>query len=127
MVLLEKPLEYVSQHGGTVWVAVREANQQDVVLGTIVLMPQGDGLVGEILKLSVAEHCQGKEVAQALLSYLIDSARLAGMTKLALGTASCLTVERYLYDKNGFIEMSPPKPPLYERADVYMEKQLRGV
>ncbi|ETX11720.1 GCN5 family acetyltransferase [Marinomonas ushuaiensis DSM 15871] len=124
LALLERPLEYVAQHGGTVWVAIREANQQNVALGTIVLAQHGDGQTAEILKLSVAEHCQGKGIAQALLSHVFETAQSVGMTKLTLETASCLTAARHLYDKNGFIEMLPPKPSLYERADVYMEKSL---
>ncbi len=124
LMLLENPQKYVIQKGGAVWVAVHEANQQDTVLGTIALMNQDDKKTGGILKLSVVEHCQGKGIAQALLSHVFESALSAGMTKLTLETASCLTAARHLYDKNGFIEMPSPKPSLYERADVYMEKSL---
>jgi len=124
LALLEDPLGYTAQHGGTVWVAIREASQQDVVFGTIVLVQHGDKQTGEVLKLSVAEHCQGKGIAQALLSHVFETAQSVGMTKLTLETASCLTAARRLYDKNGFIEMSSPKPSLYARADVYMEKTL---
>jgi DNA-binding MarR family transcriptional regulator/GNAT superfamily N-acetyltransferase len=127
LALLENPQKYVSQKGGTVWVAIRETNQQDIVLGTIVLIPQADEQVGDILKLSVVEHCQGRGVAQALLSHVFEAARSAGMSKLTLETASCLATARHLYDKNDFVEMVPPKPSLYERADVYMEKQLRDL
>ncbi|MEO9275358.1 bifunctional helix-turn-helix transcriptional regulator/GNAT family N-acetyltransferase [Marinomonas sp. 5E14-1] len=125
LALLESPLKYASQYDGRVWVATREMNEQDVVLGTIVLVSHDDGQTGEILKLSVAEHCQGKGIAQALLSHVIDSAQSVGMAKLTLETASCLTAAKGLYDKNGFVEMPPPKPSLYERADVYMEKILK--
>lgn len=125
LALLKSPLQYTSQHGGAVWVATREMNEQDVVLGTIVLIPHDQGKAGEILKLSVAEHCQGKGIAQALLSYVISYAQSVGMEKLTLETASCLTAAKRLYDKNGFVEMPPQKTSLYERADVYMEKLLK--
>lgn len=125
LALLESPIKYASQHGGRVWVATREMNDQDAVLGTIVLIPHDQGKAGEILKLSVAEHCQGKGIAQALLSYVISYAQSVGMEKLTLETASCLTAAKRLYDKNGFVEMPPQKTSLYERADVYMEKLLK--
>lgn len=124
LALLNNPQDYILRKNGFIWVAVRKANGQDSVLGTIALLVHSDNKLGEVLKLSVADHCQGKGVAQALLSHVFESARSVGLKKLTLETASCLTVARHLYDKNGFIEMAPPKPSLYERADVYMEKQL---
>lgn len=124
---LSHPQDYILRKNGRVWMAVRKTNGQDSVLGSIALITHSDDNSGEVLKLAVADHCQGKGIAQALLSHVFESARSLGLKKLTLETASCLSAARHLYDKNGFIEMAPPKPSLYERVDVYMEKQLRDL
>ncbi len=124
LALLSNPQDYIIGKNGIVWVAVRKTNGQDSVLGTIALMVHSDVNSGEVLKLSVANHCQGKGIAQTLLSHVMEYAESVGVNTLTLETASCLTTARHLYDKNGFVEMPPPKPSLYERADVYMEKSL---
>ena len=125
--LLEHPKEYLVSKNAYIWVAARSiSNEQDSVLGTIVLVIHPDGQSGEILKLSVAEHCQNKGIAQALLSHVMAFALSNKLSVLTLETASCLVAAKKLYDKNGFIEMKAPQKSLYERADVYMEKLLRG-
>lgn len=123
-VLLRHPQQEIIAQGGWVWVAVRKTDGRDSVLGTIALMPHSNQNRGEILKLSVAEHCQGKGVAQRLLSQVFECSAQNNLSVLTLETASCLTAARRLYDKNGFIEKPSPAPSLYERADVYMEKKM---
>ena len=122
--ILSNPQDYIINKGGLVWVAVSKANGKQSVIGTVAVIVHPDVNSGEVLKLSVADHCQGKGVAQALLTQVIEYAKSKELEKVTLETASCLTAARSLYDKNGFVEMSPPKPSLYERADVYMEKSL---
>ena len=129
--LLTDPHSNIVTMGGVVWVALSGTSAKSVI-GTIVFLPQ-DKLatsgtnVGSMLKLSVAEHAQRKGIAQRLLSTVIDFAKNAGFSVLTLETASCLKSARQLYDKNAFIEMASPNKSHYQRADVYMEKQLRDV
>ena len=126
--ILSNPQQEIIQQGGMVWVAIRKTKAMDSVVGTIAFAPvEGSASSdkrGEIFKLSVAEHAQGKRVAQRLLSTAIDFATQDGFSILSLETASCLEVARHLYDKNGFVEKAFPTPSLYARADVYMEKTL---
>ncbi|WP_421852542.1 bifunctional helix-turn-helix transcriptional regulator/GNAT family N-acetyltransferase [Marinomonas sp.] len=126
--ILRNPQQEIIQQGGAVWVAVRKKQALDSVVGTIAFAPVGGGTSsdkrGEVFKLSVDEHAQGKGIAQRLLSTTIDFATQGGFSTLSLETASCLDVARHLYDKNGFVEKPFPIPSLYARADVYMEKSL---
>jgi ribosomal protein S18 acetylase RimI-like enzyme len=126
--ILRNPQEEIIEKDGVVWVAIRKTNSVDSVVGTIAFASMeggsSDHKKGEVFKLSVAEHAQGKGVAQRLLSTAIDFAIQDGCSALSLETASCLESARRLYDKNGFVEKPFPIPSLYARADVYMEKSL---
>lgn len=126
--ILSNPQQEIIQKGGVVWVAVRKTQPVDSVVGTIAFLPLEGGSSnykrGEVFKLSVSEHAQGKGVAQDLLSTAIDFTQQQGFSVLSLETASCLDAARHLYDKNGFVEKPFPSPSLYTRADVYMEKSL---
>jgi ribosomal protein S18 acetylase RimI-like enzyme len=126
--VLLNPQTHVLEKGGNVWVATRRANKKggkDRVLGAVVLMVNGNGSVAEIQKLSVVEHCRRKGIADALLSHVIDFAMSKGITTLTLETASNLNAAKSLYRKHGFVEKTPHKPSIYERTDIYMEKQLK--
>lgn len=127
-IILSNPNQEIIEKGGVVWVAIRKTKSVDSVVGTIAFASMEGGSSdlkkGEVFKLSVAEHAQGKGVAQRLLSTAIDFATQGGFSTLSLETASCLDVARHLYDKNGFVEKPFPIPSLYARADVYMEKSL---
>jgi len=127
--LLSHPQREIIDKGGRVWVAIRKAPTFDSVVGAIAFVPSHDTLSsnkysGEVCKLGVAEHCQGRGVAQGLLSQVFEFAEHNHLSKLTLETASCLTAARRLYDKNGFVEKAFPYSSPYERADVYMEKSL---
>jgi DNA-binding MarR family transcriptional regulator/predicted GNAT family acetyltransferase len=126
--ILRNPQQEIIEKGGVVWVAIRKTKSADSVVGTIAFASIEDGSSnnkkGEVFKLSVIEHAQGKGVAQALLSTAIAFARQQSFSVLSLETASCLKLARRLYDKNGFVEKEFPAPSLYARADVYMEKSL---
>ena len=102
--LLENPQQYLLDKGASIWVATRSRKLGESVLGTIVFMPSATDGVGEILKLSVAKHCQGKGIGQKLLSHLTDFAQSKGVSKLTLETASSLLAANALYKKNGFVE-----------------------
>ncbi|MCV2402694.1 bifunctional helix-turn-helix transcriptional regulator/GNAT family N-acetyltransferase [Marinomonas sp. C2222] len=128
--LLRSPQENIIEKGGCVWVAVCEQPNAvgggAKVVGTIALLPSPKGNTAEILKLCVAEYFQEKGVAQALLSHLIHCTEQQGIGCLTLETAFCLSSAQSLYEKNGFVEKAMPKDSIYERSDVYMEKNLRS-
>lgn len=121
------PQTHILNKGGYVWVALRRENSLDRVLGTIVLMVHENGGVADVQKLTVAEHCRGKGIADALLSHVVDFAISKGVTTLTLETASNLNAAKNLYKKHGFVEKTPLKPSVYERTDIYMEKQLKDL
>ncbi|WP_233402879.1 bifunctional helix-turn-helix transcriptional regulator/GNAT family N-acetyltransferase [Marinomonas transparens] len=120
--VLEDPQASIIDKSGFVWMAIREGSER--ALGTLAMLPDSQANSTALLKLAVAEHAQGKGIAQRLMDQAIAQARQMGVEKMTLETASCLEAAKRLYEKNGFVEMPAPKPSLYERADVYMEKIL---
>lgn len=131
LAILEHPKEWAEQNHGEVYLAISVSNDlvkkipEKSVIGAVAIKWH-DQNEAEVLKLAVAEHCRGKGVGQQLLQYCMNRAKQQGMKKVFLETASCLKTAQYLYEKNGFVSKSAPRKSLYDRADVYMEKQLEG-
>ncbi|AEF54918.1 bifunctional helix-turn-helix transcriptional regulator/GNAT family N-acetyltransferase [Marinomonas posidonica] len=123
--LLDSPKAWMSQYHGQIWLAVCERDGKESVLGCLAFKPHPDK-VGEILKLAVADHCQGMGIAQRLLSHCHKIACAQGVKTLYLETANCLLAAKSLYEKNGFVAKPVPFTSLYKRADLYMEKALGG-
>ncbi|KZN12370.1 bifunctional helix-turn-helix transcriptional regulator/GNAT family N-acetyltransferase [Marinomonas sp. TW1] len=123
LALLQSPMQWMAEHNGRIWLAVCEREGEESVLGCLAFRPHS-GNVGEILKLAVADHCQGMGIAQRLLSHCLQTAHAQGIKVLCLETASCLLAAKSLYEKNGFVVKPVPFTSLYERADLYMEKTL---
>ncbi|MDB4837620.1 bifunctional helix-turn-helix transcriptional regulator/GNAT family N-acetyltransferase [Marinomonas sp.] len=126
LLILQKPQEHIIKKGGAVWVAAYEDEGLPKVLGTLAYMPDATGQKAELLKLSVVEHCQGKGIAQALLTHALHFAEQNEVACLTLETASSLTSAQRLYEKNGFVVKPMPSESIYDRSDVYMEKHLEG-
>jgi len=123
LALLQSPMKWVTKYNGRIWLAVSQREGQESVLGCLAFRPHPGG-VGEILKLAVADHCQGMGIAQRLLDHCLQVAHEQGMKVLCLETASCLLAAKSLYERNGFVAKPVPFTSLYERADLYMEKVL---
>ncbi|BFM48131.1 bifunctional helix-turn-helix transcriptional regulator/GNAT family N-acetyltransferase [Marinomonas sp. THO17] len=130
LAILERPEEWALQHNGEVFLAVTASNEmienlaEESVVGAVAI--KWHDQQAEILKLAVADHCQGKGIGQKLLEYCIERAKHKGVNKVFLETAACLKAAQHLYEKNGFVTKVAPRSSDYERADVYMEKQLEG-
>ena len=92
------------------------------IVGTCALMPHGDEF--ELAKMGVLETERGREIGHKLGLAIMDKAREMGLRQIFLGTNSSLAPAIRLYRKLGFVQVDPPTPSEYIRADVYMIADL---
>ncbi len=113
--VLNDPLRHVIEPGGVILFA-RAGTE---IVGCAALKHQGDA-VYELTKMAVTERCQGQGIGRRLLEASIARYRALGGQKLYLESQSGLGTAVGLYERSGFEHATPPGPPAYERADVYM-------
>ena len=113
--VLNHPIKHVIEPGGAILFA-RVGGQ---VVGTAALKHHGNA-VYELTKMAVTENSQGLGIGRRLLEASIDRYRELGGEKLYLESQSGLGTAVGLYERSGFRHEAPPRPPAYERADVYM-------
>lgn len=113
--VLSKPEKYIINKGGHIFFAV----ENEVVLGTIALMPYSSECF-ELTKMAVLPEQRGKKIGHQLLQYCIDFARNTHK-ELLLYSNTKLENAIYLYRKFGFqeIELEPESP--YKRSNIKMQ------
>ncbi|WP_262692176.1 bifunctional helix-turn-helix transcriptional regulator/GNAT family N-acetyltransferase [Kordiimonas aestuarii] len=114
--VLSDPEGTILDKGGEIYFAV--ANGRAV--GAVALKAEGDGRF-ELTKLGVDPNVRKGGMGRALCEKVIERFRARGGKTLYLETNTVLTPAIALYDKIGFVEMAPPVPSPYERANYYME------
>ncbi|WP_299335319.1 GNAT family N-acetyltransferase [uncultured Psychroserpens sp.] len=119
--VLSKPETYIINKGGHIFF-VRE---DDLILGTVALMPTEDPHVFELTKMAVLPNQRGKKIGQQLLQYCIDFAKNNAYKALMLYSARKLENAIYIYRKYGFIELELEANSPYERSDIKMELKLK--
>ena len=76
----------------------------------------------EVAKMAVADAFKGRGLGRALMAAMRRARRgAAGAPRLYLETNSSLAPALALYRTFGFVEITPPEPSPYARADVVME------
>lgn len=113
--VLNNPIRLVIEPGGAILFARVGAD----IVGTAALKHHGDA-VYELTKMAVTERSQGLGIGRRLLEASIERYRELGGEKLYLESQSGLGTAVGLYERSGFEHATPPRPPAYERADVYM-------
>ncbi len=113
--VLNHPQEHVIDPGGSILFARVGGD----VVGTVALKHHGDA-VYELTKMAVTGSSQGLGVGRRLLDACIARYRELGGKTLFLESESGLATAVGLYERSGFEHATPPQPPAYERADVYM-------
>ncbi|MNR78920.1 Mycothiol acetyltransferase [compost metagenome] len=76
--------------------------------------------------MAVSEAAQGRGAGRLLLDAAIERARTLDADTLFLWTSSRLEAALALYRKQGFQQVEPPEPSVYERGEVYMELALQA-
>ena len=115
--VLSKPEQYIINKGGHIFFA----KENELILGTVALMPLNEPNIFELTKMAVSPKHRGKKIGQQLMQHCIDFAKAKGLPKLILYSNTKLENAIYIYRKYGFIEtpIEPDSP--YVRSDIKME------
>lgn len=114
--VLSDPETHILAKGGEIFFTV--ANGKPT--GTVAMKLQKPG-VFELTKLAVDPSVQQGGMGRALCQHVIDRFKARGGTLLYLETNTKLAPAIRLYEKLDFVEVTPPEPSPYERANYYME------
>lgn len=114
--VLSDPETHILAKGGEVFFTLVDGKPA----GTVAMKIQGPGLF-ELTKLAVDPDVQQGGMGRALCEKVIERFQARGGKTLYLETNTLLTPAIRLYEKLNFVEMAPPEPSPYERANYYME------
>lgn len=119
--ILSDPWGYVIEKGGAILMAEREG----VALGTVALVPHGEGEL-EVAKMGVTPEARGLGIGRMLMQAAIQKGREMGARRLVLETNSKLAVAVRLYEACGFQHMSEEEryATPFSRCNVMMALRL---
>ena len=118
---LDDPVAAYVEPGGQILIAELDGR----AVGCVALGPGGNGAF-ELSKMAVAPDLRGRGTGRQLLQAAIDCARSLGATSLFLGSSTKLQAAVHLYETIGFVHVASDTLHMpYERADVFMELDLR--
>lgn len=115
--VLSKPERYIINKGGYIFFA----RLNNIIVGTVALMPIGDKGLYELTKMAVSPKHRGYKIGQQLMQHCIDFAKEIGLPKLFLYSNTKLENAIYIYRKYGFIELPVEPNSPYKRSDIKME------
>lgn len=118
--VLRNPEKYIINKGGYIFFV----KLNDIVVGTVALMPIGNEGLFELTKMAVSPNYRGHKFGQKLMQHCIDYAKNIGLPKLILYSNTTLTNAIYIYRKYGFIEIPVEPNSPYKRSDIKMELLL---
>jgi GNAT superfamily N-acetyltransferase len=103
---------------GPIWVA----EEGDVVVGTISVVPKGDELY--IRGMAVDPAARGSGIGRELMKWVEEYAAPRGFKRLYLSTTPFLSDAIRLYEKCGFVRTDDGPDNLFGTALFTMEKKL---
>ncbi len=115
--VLSKPEQYIIDKGGHIFFAKLE----DVVVGTVALMPTKDIGIFELTKMAVSPEKRGLKIGQKLMQHCIDFSKEQKFKGLTLYSNRKLDNAIYIYRKYGFIEIPVEENSPYKRSNIKME------
>lgn len=101
---------------------VHVAEQDGVIAGILVLVPQDDSLLLD--NVAVLPEAQGTGLGRRLLQFAEDQARAQGFGRIVLYTHEAMSRNIALYTRLGYAETHRARERGLRR--VYMAKPLRG-
>lgn len=119
--VLSQPNKYIIDKGGFIFFALKD----DIVVGTVALMPTKENGILELTKMAVSPEMRGYKIGQKLLQHCIDFAKAKQLKALLLYSNTKLENAIYLYRKFGFKELSVEANSPYNRADIKMLLKLK--
>lgn len=118
--VLSKPEHFIIDNGGHIFFAKLE----DVIVGTVALMPTNMEGIFELTKMAVSPNHRGFKIGQKLMHHCIDFAKQKNFKGLILYSNRKLENAIYIYRKYGFIEIPVEENSPYKRSDIKMELNL---
>jgi N-acetylglutamate synthase-like GNAT family acetyltransferase len=115
--VLSKPEHYIIDKGGYIFFA--QLNQ--IIVGTVALMPTKELAVFELTKMAVSPNHRGHKIGQILMQYCIDFAKEQQFKALMLYSNTILENAIYIYGKYGFLEIPVEENSPYKRSNIKME------
>ncbi|MGB0980588.1 MAG: GNAT family N-acetyltransferase [Winogradskyella sp.] len=114
--VLSCPEKYIINKGGFIFFALKN----DIVVGTVALMPTENKGIFELTKMAVNTEKRGQKIGQQLLQFCIDFAKSKQFEALLLYSNTKLENAIYLYRKYGFKELKLETNTPYKRSDIKM-------
>ncbi len=118
--VLGQPNTYIINKGGYIFFAIKN----DMVVGTVALMPTEKAGILELTKMAVSPGERGQKIGQKLLQHCIDFSRSQNLKALLLYSNTVLENAIYLYRKYGFKELELEANSPYKRSDIKMLLEL---
>ncbi len=118
--VLSKPEFYIIEKGGFIFFAQLE----DVIVGTVALMPTKEPNIFELTKMAVSPNHRGFKIGQHLMQYCIDFAKEHQFKMLMLYSNTILENAIYIYRKYGFIEVPVEENSPYKRSNIKMKLHI---
>lgn len=118
--VLSQPDAYIIDKGGFIFFAIKN----NIVVGTVALMPTDTIGVLELTKMAVLPTERGQKIGQQLLQHCIDFGKQQQLNALMLYSNTKLENAIYLYRKYGFKELQLETDNPYNRADIKMILKL---
>lgn len=119
--VLSKPEHYIIDKGGHIFFAKLD----DVVVGTVALMPSKNIGIFELTKMAVSPEKRGFKIGQKLMQHCIDFAKEQNLVGLMLYSNTKLENAIFIYRKFGFVEIPVEEDSPYKRSNIKMELKLR--
>lgn len=118
--VLSNPEKHIINKGGHIFFVIHN----EIVIGTVALMPTKNHKVLELTKMAVSPVHRGMKIGQQLMHYSIDFAKKNKYDSLMLYSNTKLENAIYIYRKYGFIELPIEKNSPYNRSDIKMKLKL---
>lgn len=118
--VLSKPEFYILDKDGYIFFA----KLNDVIVGTVALMPTKEHNIFELTKMAVSPNHRGYKIGQHLMQYCIDFAKEHQFKMLMLYSNTILENAIYIYRKFGFVEIPVEENSPYKRSNIKMELTL---
>ena len=117
--LLDDPENHIIKAGGEILFALLD----DIVIGTVALIPKGNGQV-ELTKMGVSKEFRGYKAGKLLMEAAVEKCKEMGFKEIILESNRSLTPALTLYRSFGFEEIELDPNTEYVRADIRMSLSL---
>ena len=115
--VLSQPQRYIIDTGGYIFLGRKD----DVIIGTVALMPIINSDYFELTKMAVSPKYRGLKIGQTMMEHVIEFAKTKQIPKLIIYSSTKLENAIYIYKKYGFVEIPMEPNNHYERPDIKME------